>query len=153
MALPRTLSFGNVIITIDDGTFATPMVPVAPCGFLKKSVKFTAQSSDTIVPDCASPDAPAFIERNIVSLSCEVSGSGVLAEENSKFWRDFWVSGLSRPCVINFNDTGANGGFTVTGNFVLTDWSLDADKKSEGGRTQQSVTLQSDGLLTFAPNA
>lgn len=147
--LPNTISFGKVVVTIDDPT--NPGNQIAPCGFLKKSLKLSSATSDTVVPDCDNPDAPAFIQRNIVSLSAEISGSGAMAGENTAQWMQFWMGGQSRQCVITYNVPGAQGGFTLSGLFLLSDWSLDADRKSEGGRTQQSVTLQSDGLLTYAP--
>lgn len=148
--LPPTLSFGRFVVTIDDGSGTNQ---VAPCGFLKKSLKFNANSSDTVVPDCDDPDLAGWVERNVVSLSAEISGSGVLDMANTALWMGFLLGAVSRKCVVNFNLTGANGGFKLSGNFILTDWALDNEKNSGGGRTQQSVTLQSDGLLTYTVNA
>lgn len=147
--LPPTSTFGQYLITIDDGSGTNQ---VAPCGFLKKSVKFDASTSETIVPDCTNPDLAAFVERNVVSLSVSVDGSGVLAMENTGLWAGFYFGAVSRPCVINLNVAGSLGGFTVTGNFILSSWSHDASKKDEAGRTQQAVTLMSDGLLTYTAN-
>lgn len=150
MAQPITASFGGVVVTIDDGSGSNQ---VAPCGLIKKSVKFQAQSSDTVVPDCDDPNLPAFVERNVVSLSCEISGNGVMAMENTALWMGFFMGGVSRPCVVTFPGTGANGGFSITGAFILSDFPLDVDRKSEGGRAQQSITLQNDGAFVYAPSA
>lgn len=150
MAKPISASFGGVVVTIDDGSGDNQ---VAPCGFTKKSVKLSAQSSDTVVPDCDDPNLPAFVERNVVSLSCEISGSGLMAMENSALWMLFFMSGASRACVVTFPGTGANGGFSISGSFILSDFPLDVDRKSEGGRAQQSITLQNDGAFVYAPAA
>lgn len=148
MTAPTTERFGKLIITIDrgDGTF------VAPCGFTKKALKHSTTSSDTEVPDCDDPDLPANVERAVSALSYQVTGSGVLAAENLALWRAWFQAGESRAIKVEVDDTGANGGGFYTGNAILTDWSWDADRKSEGGRIQQSVQIDSDGGWTWTDN-
>jgi hypothetical protein len=149
LAQPNTLPFSKFVVQIDDGTGTF----VAPCGFLKKAHKRTAQTSDTIVPDCDDPDAAAYLERNVVSLSHEVSGDGVMAEESDALWRVWWESGLSRNVRITYGQVGALNGGYYQGPAVLASLDDTVDRKSEGGRVQRSITIQNDGKWAWTANA
>jgi hypothetical protein len=151
MAKPTTLPFAAFIVKLGLGD-GPPETFIAPCGFTKKSLKLSAQSSDTIVPDCDDPTLPAWIERNITSLSAEVSGSGVLSMGGLATWRTWFLSGLSKNVQVILNLPGASGGGYFQGPAILSDFPLDVDLKSEGGRTQMSVTLQNDGQWTWTDN-
>lgn len=143
MAKPRTLSFGSFKVYLGDG--AAPETFSQPCGFTKKALKITAQSSDTVVPDCDDPDAAAWTERLVSALSAQVSGNGVMAMDSLGAWRNFMLSAASKNIRVLFDDTGTNGGGYFQGPAILTDLSFDVDRKSEGGRVQQAVTLDNDG--------
>ncbi len=150
MADPKTLPFGRMIVQIESAPGSGQFV--APCGFLKKSFKQTSQTSDTVVPDCDDPDLPADLQRNVVSRSWEVQGSGVLAMENHQFWQTWKYNCDSRAVQVIMGGPGAAGGGIYQGNGLLSDFSIDSDRKSEGGRAQVSVTIQSDGAYSFTPN-
>ncbi|MDR3512627.1 MAG: phage tail tube protein [Caulobacteraceae bacterium] len=150
MAKPTTLPFSSFQVLLGDG--ATPETFSAPCGFTKRSLKLSSQTSDTIVPDCDDPTIAAWTERNVSSLSGQVSGNGVTAMGSLSTWRAWFLSGQTKNIRILFNLPGAQGGGYFQGGAVLTDWSHDADIKSEGGRTQQSVTLDNDGLWAWTDN-
>jgi hypothetical protein len=150
MAEPITLPFSGYLVLLGNG--ATPEVFTAPCGFIKKALKFSAASSDTIVPDCDNPALPAWTLRNITSLSAQISGSGVLAMENLALWTNWLLSGADKNVQVQKNLPGAQGGGYWQGAALLTDFSEDVDLKSEGGRTQQAVTIDSDGPWFWTPN-
>ena len=57
MAKPTTLSFGSFKVFMN--TANSPDTFVAPCGFTQKALNLSAQSSETTVPDCDDPTAPA----------------------------------------------------------------------------------------------
>jgi hypothetical protein len=150
MAKPITLPFSGFLVKLGDG--GAPEVFAAPCGFIKRSLKFTAQSSDTIVPDCDDPTLPAWTQRNIISLAAQISAAGVLAMESASIWRNWFLSGLDKNIQVLWNLPGASGGGYWQGAAILTDFSADVDLKSEGGRTQASVTIDNDGQWTWVPN-
>jgi hypothetical protein len=151
MATPKTQRFGAFILMMEtahgSGLFT------APIGFIKRGLKITNQTSDTIVVDPENPDAPCATERNTVSQSWEISSSGALAIEDYTRWEQAADDGLTRQFQIIFAGPGANGGRTRQGGGIVSDVSLDSDKKSEGGRTQISITVQSDGpsTVTISP--
>ena len=148
--LPKTERFGKFVIELEwpkgSGQFRAPM------GFIKKSLKRTTATSDTIVVDADDPDLPADVERNKVSRSWEISGSGACAVDDIDMWEtvdedpDSWLFRVTR------RETGADGGRIFLGYGILSDLSDDSDKKSEGGRTQRNVTIQGDGPLTKQTN-
>lgn len=151
MAKPRTLPFGNFKVYLGDG--ATPENFTVPCGFTKESLKIAAASSSAVVPDCDDPMAAAWEEKAVSSLSAQVSGSGVLAMAGLATWRTWMLSALSKNVRVMFDDTGANGGGYFQGAAILSDFSSDADRTANGGRTQISVTIESDGQWTWVDNA
>lgn len=151
MAKPTTLSFSKFVVLLGNG--AVPEVFAAPCGFTKNSLKLSMATSDTVVPDCDDPEAAAWTERFVSSLSGQVAGSGVLAMESLSIWRDWALSGQSQNIRILFNLPGANGGGYFQGAGILSDFSADVDRASEGGRVQISVTIDNDGEWTWTDNA
>jgi hypothetical protein len=151
VAKPRTLPFGNFKVYLGDG--ATPEVFSLPCGFTKESLKISNASSSTVVPDCDDPMAAAWEERAVSAISAQVSGSGVLAMAALATWRAWALSGQSKNIRVMFDDTGANGGGYFQGAAILSDWSSDADRTANGGRTQISVTIDNDGEWTWIDNA
>ena len=150
MAQPTTLSFGDFVVKLGDG--GSPETFAAPCGFVKESLKLSAQSSDTLVPDCDDPNAAAWTQSSVYGLSAEITGSGVLAMESLATWRAYFLSGASKNVQVLILP-GASGGGYYQGAFVLTDFQSDVDRKSEGGRTQISVTMKSDGAVAWTDNA
>jgi hypothetical protein len=143
--LPKTEPFGKFIIEVEwpkgSGQFRAPMA------FIKKSLKRTTATSDTIVVDADDPDLPADTLRNKVSRSWELTGDGACAVADIDMWEtvdddpDSWLFRVTR------REIGADGGRVYLGYGILNDLSDTSDKKSEGGRTQRSVSIQGDGPL------
>lgn len=143
MAQPTTLPFSKFKVLLGDG--GAPETFNWPCGFIKNALKLSAQSSDTIVPDCDDPMAAAWTQRFVSALSGSITGNGVMAMESLSIWRQWFASGQSKNIRIVIDLPGAQGGGYWYGAAILTDFSADSDRKSEGGRTQQSVTIDNDG--------
>lgn len=137
MAKPATLSFGKFLVLVGNG--ATPEVFAAPCGFTDKSLEITADTSSTDVPDCDDPDAPAWGEKNVKTLSAQVTGSGVLAQDAHKTWRDWLLSGLERNVRVQFPIPLAQGGGYYEGAAVLTSFKVSG---SHGDKLKVDVTIQ-----------
>lgn len=151
MAQPRTLSFGNFRVYLGDGT--SPEVFTAPCGFTQKSLTIDSATSDFQVPDCDSPEAPAWTTRAVTALSAAVSGSGVLAMASLDEWRNWALSGLEKNIRVEFNDTGANGGGYYQGPAILTSLGHAVALGSDGNKAQLNVQIASSGAWAWTDAA
>lgn len=144
MTKPTTASGTKLLILVGDG--ASPEVFTEPCGLTTKSLDSQAETSDTIVPDCADPDAPAWKERAVTALSRDFSGSGVLAKESVKMWDDWYKSGLSKNCKVQVPGTGW---LTWTGKYLLTNFKITGER---GTKVQVEVSMSSDGEIVSSVN-
>jgi predicted secreted protein len=142
MAQPHTYTFGEFLIEVGDG--ADPEVFSAPCGLTSKSFNLQAATSDTNVPDCDDPDAPSWLERDVTSLSRDITGSGVLAEESLELWDDWATSGNPKNVQISLTD-GDDGTRTWTGSYILSGFEITGQI---GEKVQVNVTLVSNGEVT-----
>lgn len=151
MPKPRTLSFGNFKIWISDQN--SPGLFTAPCGFTQKALNITASVTDTTVPDCDDPEAPAWTERGVTALSAEVTGQGVMAMASLELWRDWMLAAEARVVRVEFDDALANGGGYYQGSAILQSLGHNVALDSEGRKTQLSVSLVSDGEWTWTDAA
>lgn len=142
MAQPHTYTFGEMLIELGNGL--DPETFAAPCGLTTKSFNGQAATNDTNVPDCDDPDAPSWLERDVVSLSRDISGSGVLAEESLEIWDDWFTSALPKNCRISLID-GVNGDRVWSGSYILSGFEITGNK---GEKVQVSVTMVSNGEIT-----
>lgn len=141
MAKPTTVRFGKMLIKI--ATPTTPDVFVAPCGFTSKSLALTKNLEDVTIPDCDNPDDPAWVGRDVSSLSATVSGEGVLAEESLQLWLTAFNSVESYPVEIELVLSGT-ASFVWTGLMQVSSATVSGE---QGGRISLSVEMQSDGEL------
>lgn len=141
MAKPTTKRFGEFIIQIESSD--SPGVFAAPCGLTTKAFNQTANTNDTSVPDCDDPDAPADVERAVVSLSREISGNGIMATEAFSTWQEFFDDALPKTCRVY--PKGLTGGY-YEGDFILSGFNLSANL---GDKVAVDVTLQSDGACPW----
>jgi len=144
MAKPITAEASKVLIKIGDG--GSPEQFVAPCGLTTKGINFTKNTNETNVPDCADPDAPAWTERSVISMSNEVSGNGVLAMESRDAWQEFFESGVSVNCQVWIDVPLASHGGYWQGAYHLTGMNVTAEL---GNKVQIAVTMQNDGPVVW----
>lgn len=142
MARPTTYKFGELIIEVGDG--GDPEVFGAPCGLTSKDFNAQAQTADTNVPDCDDPDAASWLERDVTSLTRDISGSGVLAGEFLETWDDWWTSANTRNCRVSL-EGGALGSWQWSGAYILQQFQITG---SIGEKLQVSVVMVSDGEVT-----
>lgn len=148
MAQPTTASFGRFYILVGDG--GSPELFAAPCGLTSKAFNQTANTQDTTVPDCDDPDAPAYIERAVDSLTSEISGDGVLAlEAHDAVWQPWFASAAERNIRIGIGSLPDPlvGGY-YEGPFLLTGFNMSADR---GQKVRGAVTITSSGQWSFIP--
>lgn len=142
MTKPTTLPAGKYLILLGNG--ASPEIFAAPCGLTTKGFNQSKSVQETVVPDCDNPDAAAYVERGVDSISGEISGSGVLALEAFDTWRLAFESGGSINCRIKLDQVGLGGYYQ--GAFVMTQFNMTAQR---GQKINVDVTLQSDGAYTW----
>lgn len=145
MAKPTTKKFGDFIIQLE--LAESPGVFAAPCGLTSKGFTQTANTNETNVPDCDEPDAPADVERDVISKSREISGEGVMAVESLEIWQEYFDSGDAKTCRVY--PAGLSGGYWE-GDFILSSFGLTANL---GEKVNISVTLVSDGAAPWTPGA
>lgn len=137
MAKPTTRTFGEYLIELESDD--SPGVFLQPCGLTTKGFNQTANTQETSVPDCDDPDAPAYVERAVDTISKEISGSGVLTDEAFDIWQNWFDSAASKS--VRIYPKGLTGGYHG-GQFILTNLN---NSVSRGQKVNIDVTMQSDG--------
>ncbi|MGG6893815.1 phage tail tube protein [Rhizobium sp. BR 315] len=141
MSKPVTIRFGKFVVQLGHDTAGT-ITYKSPCGFTTKSLQFTKDLNDVIIPDCDDPDKVSWLGRDVRSLSAQISGQGVLAQEAIDDWMVALESIDSVPVkiILEFPAKTITGSgfmhladFTVTGNL--------------GERVTAQITMNSDGEL------
>jgi hypothetical protein len=145
MAAPVTARFGAGFIEIE----TSPAVFTKLCGFNSIEISIEKELNDTTVPDCDNPDAPAWVERDVVSQPGSFSCSGVAAKEALPFMEAATLSALSattRITIAGFGATGPLPNKRYSGKFHIQH-SLQGER---GNKWQVSLEGQSDGAVTIA---
>lgn len=141
MTAPTTIKFGKMVVKLGDG--AAVEVFAAPCGFVSKALNLSKNINETNIPDCDDPDAPAWVGRDVQSLTWNVTGQGVLAKEAFPTWQSFFNSTTSRNVRIEITFPGLP--IVYAGAAHLETFEISADL---GNRVQLNIVLQGDGTLT-----
>jgi hypothetical protein len=139
MAQATTYPFSKFLVKIGDG--GSPEVFTDPCGLTSKGLTRTANLNDTNVPDCADPDAPSWLGRDVVSYQGAIAGSGVVAQESYDTWEDWWNAGETRNVQI---ELGTPAEFKWTMLAKLQELSITAER---GQKVQLAVNIVSDGAV------
>jgi hypothetical protein len=142
MAAATTITFSKVRVLLGDG--ASPEVFTAPCGFNARAFNRSKNVNEVVVPDCDDEDAPAWVGRDVISLTWNITGEGVLAQESVESWEEFFNSNSSRMVRVEFEFGGSVGLIAYEGAAHLTTYNLGANR---GERATINVELQGDGAL------
>ena len=142
MAQPTTARPGSFIIALGDG--GSPEVFTAPCGFTSKAFTFTRNLADVLIPDCNDPDAANWVGRDVVSLSAQVSGEGVLAAEAVPTW--LAVVNSVEAVNVTLTVTYSTGVLTMTGAMQVETFGVAAE---QGQKVNVNVSMQSDGEMVL----
>jgi predicted secreted protein len=148
MAQAVNLTNAQFLVLLGNG--ATPEVFTAPCAFISKSLALSKDMVDTVNPDCDSPDAAVWVDRQPSTLSAQIQGSGRLAAADLDDWRAFFTADAGKNCRVQYNVSGANNGGYFSGLFHLTSltWSVE-----RSGKVDIEVTMSSSGALTWTAAA
>ena len=144
MTKPVTVKFGKFYVRLSDG--ASPPTFAAPCGFTSKSFARNKTLGEVNVPDCDDPDAPAWVERDVQSMSATITGEGVLAKEAVPAWEDALASNTSIECEVELEYPDGDSD-VYTGFFHLESFEITG---ALGERVSVSVSMPSDGEITYA---
>ncbi|MGE0828941.1 MAG: phage tail tube protein [Hyphomonadaceae bacterium] len=148
MAQAVTVPGKSLFIKVGDG--GSPETFTHNCSInAQRGLQLSAQTNDVNVPDCDDPDLMAWVEREKVSLSGAINGSGVLnAPDQDLFWE--WFSSADPKNVKVITDiAGASGGRVFTGAWLCTGFDITGNR---GEKCQCAITLASNGAITFANN-
>lgn len=139
MAQPTVFAGTKLLLKVGNG--ATPEVFAEPCGLTTKSFDRTAATNTNLVPDCDNPEAPAWESTDVSSLSCSLSGSGLLARESFDTWNEWFESAEGRNMQIWLGSLGY-----FTGSFKLTGFKLSGQR---GNKIQAEISAKADGVVTW----
>lgn len=142
MAKAITKSWTQLVFYLGDGNSPEDFTK-AVCGFNTKAFSLASEMSETRVPDCDDPDLPAWIERNIKTLSASFRGGGVMDKNVFELYREWKMSGEARNCYVIL--PGQPGYFT--GQFVSSQ--LDVTGNEDDGKLQISIQASSNGELAW----
>ncbi|MEX4006941.1 phage tail tube protein [Neoaquamicrobium sediminum] len=150
MAPPKTMSGKQLLVQIGDG--AEPEVFAHDCLInTERGIAFAAETNRETIPDCDDPDAPGWSEITVSGQSATISGAGRLHTTSVSEWFDWFTSGEGKNVRVLLNGVSlANGGGHWAGVFKLTAWEVTGP---ETGRAAVSVTLESDGVVTWVDAA
>jgi hypothetical protein len=140
MTQPTTARFGKFRVLLGDGN--SPEQFVAPCGFTSKSLALSKNLTDINLPDCEDPGAPAWVGRDVESLTASITGEGVMAAESIEDWMDAFESTDSINVRVEIELPTVT--YVYTGRMHISSMTLGAE---QGGRVTNNVEMQSDGEL------
>lgn len=144
MAQVKSFKFGETMILIGDG--ATPEVFAAPCGLNEMTMTMTADTAETILPDCANPDDPAWKVTDVSALQMTLSGTGVLDKDARVTWEDWMMSGAEVNVRWMYDVLLADGGGYYQAPAILTNITVTATR---GQRATVDVSITLNGKPTF----
>ncbi len=150
MTAAKTVRGKSLLIKVGDGE--TSETFVHPCLInSQRGIVFSSETNETRIPDCDDPELIAWINREKVSLSATINGSGTLHTPNIADYSDWFESPDTRNVRVEVNGiTLANGGGWWAGAFHLTQFEVTG---SVGELTQCSIGLQSSGSVLWVPAA
>lgn len=150
MAAVKAMRGTKLLLKIGNG--AGPEVFTAMCSInAARGIQFSASTNEQNVPDCADPDLMAWASREKVALSASINGAGMVNTPDLTDLFDWFSSADTKNCQLHLADVVlADGGGYWAGALHLTDFQVTGDR---GAKAEVSITLQSDGAITWTDAA
>lgn len=145
MAAAKTLNGTKLLVQLGDGEVSESFWQWCLIN-AERGIEFTNTSSDQIIPDCTSPDDPAWVTRTVDGLSASVTGAGILDTDSLSLMWDWFESGLPKNIRVRIDALLADGGGYWGFACVLTSFSV------TGARNEKATfdcTIMSDGPVTW----
>lgn len=148
MAPVKYLNGTQLLVQIGDG--ASPEVFTADCLInTDRGISFESETNRQVIPDCTNPDDPAWSVMDKDGLSATITGSGMLHTSSVAEWFEWFNGNTGKNVRVLFNGVSlANGGGHWAGSFKLTGFEVTGARNE---KSQVSVTLESDGVVTWVP--
>lgn len=149
MALVQNAPGEQLLIQFGNG--ATPEVFTASCTInTTRSLDLTGTASSTEIADCVTPSNPAVTVRQIKSTDCKFTGAGIADAPAAWAMLQAQTAGKAINCKVIQNRTGAAGGFTGTGPFVITGLNIAG---ARGDMQTFTGTFEQANQVTWVQNA
>ncbi len=148
MAKAITFSAGKILLLVGDGE--DPEVFTEPCATLGGTISFENELSETLVPDCADPDATGWMERDPISSSMSVSFKGLATAEGVTMMSTAVVNSERKNMRIQLVGGGTGGGtpdLRWSGAFRVSKFEMERER---GEKLTFSAEFLSDGVITQA---
>lgn len=138
MATATTSTFAKFKILLGDG--ATPTESFAPiCGLTSKGLQGSSDVVTSEVPDCANEDLPSWQEKDVKSISMQLSGSGMWSKESHATLIEWFMSAEKKNVKVQYADAESGDPEYLSGPCVLTQLNNAVEK---GGRLSADITLE-----------
>ena len=139
------MSIKGIKLLMKVGNGADPEVFSIRCSLnAQRGIKFTADLQDTAEVDCTDPEKVAWLVRDKVSVSGEITASGTLEKADIPFFFD-WLKGQDPKNVQVVVDVA--DGYQWDGAWHCGDFEVTGDR---GKRAEISIGLKSEGEITGA---
>lgn len=146
MAAVQTINGTKLLIQIGDGN--SPEVFTHPCLInAERGIQFQMDVNEFVVPDCITPDAPAWKEITTDGLSATITGGGMLDAGSVGEYFTWWKDGITKHVRIKVDH--ADGGYW-SGGVKCTALELSGNRNE---KATNQITLQSDGPMIWTDAA
>jgi hypothetical protein len=115
-----------------------------------RDITFKTNMTETEVADCADQSLPAKIVRKAKSIDFTVAGAGKTDAGSVYAFIQWWQSAAPKNCKIVQNLSGAAGGWTGTGQLILSQFKTGGARGDYQDFTGEFVPA---GVFTWAANA
>jgi hypothetical protein len=147
VAQAKTFKFGDTVVLLGDGATPTEAF-TAPCGLTQLTLTVNFDTQQTVVPDCADPDLPAWTETDVTSLTMTIGGQGILDRDARPEWEEWFMTNTPKKVRWLYDVTLADNGGYYQAPGILTQYQVTAQR---GQRAQVQVTITLQGKPTFTP--
>jgi len=146
MAIVKAMNGTSLLIQIGNGL--SPETFAHDCLInTERGISFASETNRQVIPDCDTPDSPAWSVVNKDSFSATITGAGMLHTASVKTWDAWFGSDNGKNVRVLLNGVSlANGGGYWSGSFKLTGWEVTGTRNE---KATVSVTLESDGPVTW----
>lgn len=141
----------GVKLLLKVGNGASPEVFSTFCSInAERGIQFQGEENTFALPDCADPEAIAWVVSEISSLRVLINGAGTLNTPDLQDFFDWWKDGETKNVQMVMDVPSADGGVIFEGGFKLPNFEVTGGGK--GTKTNVSLSLASDGEVTAAAN-
>ncbi len=145
----KTLNGEQLLIQIGDG--ASPETFAHDCLInTERGIAFAADMQEFVIPNCLTPEDPAWKETTKDGLSASINGAGMVHTSSVESFFNWYTSKNTKNVRVNVNVAGSDGGGYWSGAFHLSAFEITGTRKE---KATVSITLVSSGAVTWTDNA